>query len=381
VNVAHLNELIAFFGEHQKAALRAEQRGKMTSVLFDLPRRSVLGWHLKYDFEASFLREVAEVMTPDEVGRRMKMPGGRPYYLQLFLLFQDTFGARQQRMLELGLHEGEVFPDERLDDLLFVVDFWERSSRAYRNDGKLLPDEAGRTQPIFDDATLDEVRGLLVPVAEDYTAARRFAATLDAYCFVSHGEQRDGTFGHGPYEQQDGSILFFKEFNDLRNDFLPWAQTETRNTYPNVVVAYECRDVRVACNMFAGLVTDPLEFDDRIERFAVLTQEDGKLRRLGSEEWAPAQAACTEATNEIYFRVVDWPDRYRVEYGAYLFANHVKPFMDLAGIDADDRLRAAAEETIARHAERVIAGPDVPAVMATWSGTTPGPIFWRVVPA
>jgi hypothetical protein len=381
VNVERLNELVAFFGEHHKAALRAEQRGKMTSVLFDLPRRSVLGWDLKYDFEASFLREVAAVMTPDEVGRRMKVPGGRPYYLQLFLLFQDTFGARQQRMLEQGLHEGDPFPDERLDDLLFVTDFWERSSRAYRNDGKLLPDEAGRTQPIFDDATLDEVRGLLVPVAEDYTAARRFAATLDAYCFVAHGEQRDGTFGHGPYEQEDGSILFFKEFNDLRNDFLPWARTETRNTYSNVVVAYECRDVRVACNMFGGLLTEPLEFDDRIERFAVLTQEGGELRRLGPAEWAPAQAACTEATNEIYFRVVDWPDRYRVEYGAYLFANHVKPFLDLAGIDADDRLRAAAEETIARHAERVISGPDVPAVMATWSGTSEGPIFWRVVPA
>ena len=43
IDVAHVNELIRFFGEHEKAALRAEKRGAMRSELFDLPRRSVLG--------------------------------------------------------------------------------------------------------------------------------------------------------------------------------------------------------------------------------------------------------------------------------------------------------------------------------------------------
>ena len=377
--LAHLNELIRFFGEHEKAALRAEQRGRMTSELFDLPRRSVLGWQLKYDHEARFLREVAALLSPEEVGRRMKVVGSRPYYLQLFLLLQDTLGARQQRLLELGLREGDVFPEERLDDVLFVADFWERSSRAYRNDGKLLPDEAGGTQAILAEETLDEVRGLLVPVGEqDYGAARRLAATLDAYCFVAHGEQRDGTFGHGPYGGEGGRVLFLKEFNDLRNSFLPWARTRASNVYGNVAVAYECRDVGVRCNMFGGLVTDPLEFDDRIERFAILTREGGTLRALDPAGWSEAERRCSDATTEIYFAIVDWPDRFRVEYGAYLFANHVKPFLDLAGIDADERLLAAVEETVARYADALIAGPDVPTSMVHW-GTTDGPLFWPVV--
>jgi hypothetical protein len=379
LDVERLNELILVFGEHEKAALRAEKRGAMTSQLFDLRRRSLLGWQTKYEHEAGFLREVAAVLTPEEIGRRMRVPGSRPYYLQLFLMLQDSLGARQQRMLELGLAEGDPFPEERLDDLLFVADFWERASRSYRSDGKLLPDEAGRTQPILDEPTLDRLRELVAPAPrEQLDATRRLAASLEAYCFVAHGEQRDGIFGHGPYPGTGGSVLFCKEFNDLRNDFLPWARTGARNVYDNVVVVYECRDVRVACDMFGGIVTDPLDFHNRVERVAVLTQAGGELQPLGPDEQAVARAAAEQATNEIFFTVVEWPDRYRVEYGAILFMNHVRPFLALAGIDADDRLAAAAEATAAHYVDTLLAGPDPPAVMVHW-GTTEGPLFWPVV--
>lgn len=378
VDVEHLNALIGFFGEHEKAALRAERRGALTSTLFDLRRRSVLGWQMKYEHEARFIREVAAVLSPEEVGARMKHPGSRPYYLQLFLLLQDTLGARQQRMLELGLEEGEPFPEERLEDLAVVADFWERASRAYRNDGKLLPGEAGRTQPILAESTLDDVRGLLRPVAEvDLTALRRLLGTLESYSFVAHGEQRDGIFGHGPYEGECGCVLFFKEVNDLRNDFLPWAQTSARNAFDNVVVAFECSDVRVECDMFGGLVTDPLEFDERIERVGVLTYEGGAVRSVEADEWPAAIERGSQATNEIYFTIVGWPDRFRVEYGALLFANHTKSFLDLAGIDAAARLRDAAQATVDGYLEHLLAGPDVPAAMVHW-GTTEGPLFWPV---
>jgi hypothetical protein len=130
--------------------------------------------------------------------------------------------------------------------------------------------------------------------------------------------------------------------------------------------------------MFGGLVTDPLEFADRIERFAVLTQVDGVVRPLAPETWHEVESTAAEATNEIYFRIVDWEPSFRFEYGAYLFANHLKAFVDVAGIDADDRLREAARETIARRGPAVAAGPDVPAAMVHW-GTTEGAFIWPVV--
>jgi hypothetical protein len=56
----------------------------------------------------------------------------------------------------------------------------------------------------------------------------------------------------------------------------------------------------------------------------------------------------------------------------------MKPFLDLAGIDGDERLAAAAAETAAHYVDQLIAGPDVPATMVHW-GTTDGPLFWPVV--
>jgi hypothetical protein len=379
VELDRLNELIRFFGERQKAAIRAEQRGSLTSPLFDLRRRSVLGWQLKYDHTAPLLRDVAAVLAPEEVGRRMKRPGGRPYFLQLFLMLQDVLGARQQRMLELGLADGDRFPDERLDDLAFVADFWERSSRAYRNDGLLVPEDAGNTLPILSDDTLAQVRELLVAKDDgEFVRARRLLAILQSYCFIAHGEQRDGVFGHGPYPSSDGRTMFFRELNDLRSDFLPWTRTATRNVWSAFVIAYECRDVSVRCDFFGGLVTDPLEFSDRVERFAVLTLEDGEIRPLDPASWAEAEERGTQASTEVYQAVVDWPDGYRAAYGAHLFANHLKPFADLAGLDRDDQLAAAAEETIARHLDDLLAGPEVPAAMARW-GAAQGPFFFPVV--
>jgi len=378
MDLAHLNELVQLFGEYEKAAIRAEKRHAMTSALFDLPRRSALGWFFKYDHTAELMREVVAALPPEELGARMKLPGSRPYHMQHFLLFQDYLNARQQLLLEHGLADGEPYPDDRVDELAFVADVWERSSRAYRNDGLLVPEQAGYTMPVLADETLAAVRTLLEPMdAARYAEARRLLATFESYAFLAHGEQRDGLFGHGPYDGGDGRVLFFKEVNDLTNDFLPWAQTPTRNAHANIVFAYLCRDARIRCDFFGGLVTDPLELGDRIERFAVLTQEGGVVSPIPREAWSEISERAATATQEMWLDVVDWPAEQRAGYGAYLFANHLKPFLDLAGIDANARLARAAEDSIERHLGRLLEGPAVPAAMVHW-GTTEGPFFFRV---
>jgi hypothetical protein len=374
----HVNELVRFFGDQHKRALRAENRGRLVSDLFDLPRRSVLGWLMKYENEATFLREVASVLTPEEVGRRMKVLGSRPYYLQWFLLFQDSFSARQQQLLERGLGIDDAYEDERLDDLLFIADFWERGSRSYRNDGALLPSPERDTQPILPPETVDAVETLLIPRADlDMQRLRRLLGTVEAYCFVAHGEQRDGIFGHGPYSTRTGGVLFFREFNDLRNDFLPWLHGTAKFACDNLVVGYECERVHVSCDMFGGFSTTPVDFEPQLRRIGVFTRREDELCRVHEEEWGELGETVLRATSEVFERIVEWPESFRTEYGAYLFANHTKPFMDLAGIDADERLLEAARETSRRHLERLIAGPSVPEIMRHWNETD-GPLLWPI---
>jgi len=377
----HLDELILLFGENLKNEMRAERREALTSVLFDLPRRSLLGWTALYEHQAVFLRELMARMPPEEIGRRMKVPGTRPYHLQLFIVMCSHFLARQQRMLELGLSEGDPFPEERHEDMATVVDFWERTSSAYRSDGLLLPVQAGNTQVVLDGERLAEIDELLAPVdADTYAAVRRMAATLELYNFVLHGEQRDGIFSHGPYPGRGGRTIFLREFNDLRNDYMPWARTEKRNPFANVIVVHECHDITVRCDMFGGAVTTPTEIADRLDRLAVLTQDAGTLRRLTADEVTGAQEAAAAAQIELYMRAVEWSPRYKIEYGAFLFANHLLPFFEIAGVGEDigARIAAACQDTADRMIDELEASVASGLPGAIWGhiGTTPGRLFW-----
>jgi hypothetical protein len=375
-----LNGLIHLFGELQKQEMRAEKREVMKAILFDLPRRSSLGWHALYEHEADFLRELSEHVSPEELGRRMRFPGSRPYALQPFIVVCSYLGARQQELLDSGLSPGDPWDGERVEDLELVMDWWARLQGALRSDDVLLPGEAGGTSPILDEAVIADVVSRLGPAgAERHALVRRTAATLELYSFMLHGEQRDGITGHGPYLLEDGSTLFLKEFNDLRNDYLPWARTDTRNVLDNVVVAHRARDVRVHCDMFGSMNVAPPEFGQLLDGLAVLTNEHGVLRTVGDDELPTIQEAASDAQQELFLRAVEWDDAYKIAYGAPLFANHLKPFFDLAGLtdpSYGERIMRACEATAERMTPLLLGKP-VPSMWPHF-GTTEGPLFWPV---
>lgn len=375
-----LNGLIHLFGELQKQEMRAEKRDVMKAILFDLPRRSSLGWHALYEHEAGFLRELGEHASPEELGRRMRFPGSRPYALQPFIVVCSYLGARQQELLDSGLSPGDPWDGERVEDLELVMDWWARLQGALRSDDALLPGEAGATSPILDDAVIADVADRLGPAGEErHALVRRTAATLELYSFLLHGEQRDGITGHGPYPLDDGATMFFKEFNDLRNDYLPWARTDARNVLDNVVVAHKARGVRVHCDMFGSMNVSPPEFGAQLEGLAVLTNEGGVLRTVGDDELPAIQQAASDAQQELFLRAVEWDDEYKIAYGAPLFANHLKPFFDLAGLtdpSYGERIMRACEETAQRMTPQLLGRP-VPSMWPHF-GTTEGPLFWPV---
>jgi hypothetical protein len=281
----------------------------------------------------------------------MRKVGSRPYALQPFIFVCSYLGARQIRMLELGLSQGDPFPEERPEDLAFIMDFWARIMGAYRSDDALLPRQAGGSLPILDGALIAELSERAQPASEDdRTAIRRMAATLELFNFIQHGEQRDGIFGHGPYDLDGGSVLLCKEFNDLRNDYMPWAQTDARVPVANVAVIQVAHDVEVSCDMFGSMTVHPHELDDQLERIVVLTNEGDGLRELSLDEVVAIQGAAADAQEELFLKAVDWDARYKIEYGAPMFANHLKPFLDAAGLgeDASRRLMEVCQGTADR---------------------------------
>jgi hypothetical protein len=262
------------------------------------------------------------------------------------------------------------------------MDFWARLQGAYRSDDALLPGEAGGTLPILDDDWVQDLEQRAGPVDhERYTAIRRMAATLELFGFMLHGEQRDGIFGHGPYPLADGRILYCREFNDLRNDYLPWAATSVRNPLDNVIVAYVAHDVVVSCDMFGSSRVEPHDPSDRLDGVAVLTNEQGALRALTDDEITGMQHAAADGQEELFMKAVEWDDAYKISYGAPMFANHVKPFFDLArmpgGEDAGRRIMEACEAT-AKHRVAELLAADVPTIWRHF-GTTENDLYWPMV--
>jgi hypothetical protein len=376
------NRLIRLFGESQKRAMRAEKRTEMRSALFDLPRRSSLGWRCLHDNQDRFLRRLADCIAPEELGRRMRVVGGRPYALQPFIIVCSYLGHRQQRMLDLGLEPGMPFPEEKPEELSFLMDFWARMQHGYRSDDVLLPGEADDSLPILDEGTIAELRRLAGdPDRARFETIRRMTATLELYNFILHGEQRDGIFGHGPYRLDGSRSMFLREFNDLRNEYLPWAGTETRNPHPNVAIVYVAHDVSVRCDMFGSATVDPHDLDGRLDAVAVLTNEGGRLRSLSDEEIGAVQVAAAIAQQELYMKAAGWDEIYKIAYGGPLFANHVKPFFDIAEMPGAEaaavELMEACVKTADSHAAE-LARAEVPSVWG-YIAATDSDMYWPMV--
>jgi hypothetical protein len=382
LTLVELNRYIRLFGAGQKAFMRSENRALLRSVLFDVPRRSSIGWYCFYDRAPDLLRSLVKQISPEEIGRRMRRLCSRPYYLQLSILMCSYFGARQQLMLDVGLSPGQPFPGEKPEDARFVVDFWQRACRSYRSDGLPLPDQLGGTQQILPRDDVEQLDALLDPAdAGTHQRLRRLAAILELYVFILHGEQRDGLFAHGPYDVGGDRHLVVQEFTDLQNDYLPWAQTETRNPYPQLALVRRTKGLGARFDLFGGVLWDAPDLAPFVEAEGLFTRtDDGSIVPLSMDEVEQIESCAASAQNELFLKAAEWSPRYKAEYGVHLFANHLYPFFELlpSGQDWGERIRAEFEAAAGDVLDDLLAGEEVPSI---WSfmATTESDFFWPVV--
>ncbi len=380
--VDQLNDCIKQFGDRQKAFMRSENRALLRSVLFDVPRRSSLGWYCYYERAPSLLRELMQHVSPEDIGRSMRRLCSRPYYLQLSILMCSYLGARQQILLDQGLHRGQPYADEKVDDTLLVVDFWQRACRAYRSDGLLFADQDMGGQPILPDNQVEWLETRIEPTSQqDHSRLRRLAATLELYIFMLHGEQRDGLFAHGPYTVGGGEQIVMLEFTDLQNDFLPWAATEAQNPYANLVLVRRISGVRVHFDMFGGIRWDAPDIAPHVLAEGLFTRNnENSIVPVPHEEAEHIESCAAAAQIELFLKATEWSPRYKAEYGVQLFANHFRLFFNsLPDSQAwDERIRSEFEDAAHQLLDELLAQDQPPSIW-NYMATTDDDFFWPVV--
>ena len=83
-----------------------------------------------------------------------------------------------------------------------------------------------------------------------------------------------------------------------------------------------------------------------------------------------------DAQLQLYRRVIEWDDRYRIAYGADLYACLLKNFADQLGfgLEFGQQVRERFSQSIERHLEDLHSGREQPLVLQHIA-TTDGPIF------
>jgi len=369
---ADANQSITLFGESVKHFFRDQQRSAMTSPMFNLPGRLVLGSYCYYENLPQLLSEIRDHASEEDIGRSMKRLCTRPNYVHLNSLALGFLVGREQARLS-GVDTGGDG-----EKVASVMEFWSRVARSYRNDGLLLPDQADFTAPILPAETVSDLNGRLGGDLPDQLRRQihRMVATLELYTFILHGEARVGVLHHGPYPLDGGDTLVVKELVGLREDFYPWAQLATRLPYDNIACVMRLRDVRSKIVLFGTLTTQPPDYAPSIVAEALFVVENGAYHPLPADEIAELTTLAADAQLELYRRVIDWDDKYRIEYGADLYGYLLKSFADQLGFGEafGHKIRACFGESVERHLEDLYSGAEQPRVLEHIA-TTDGPIF------
>jgi len=367
-----VNGHIALFGESVKRFFRAQKRSEMTSPMFNLPGRLLLGSYCYYENLPHFVTELLRHSGAEEIGRSMKRLCQRPNYVHLNSLALGYLVGRQQLRLAKPGFEG--------DDAgtALVMDFWSRAARHYRNDGCLLPDETDFSVPILPAPVVDDLNAHLRDSEADGLRRQihRLMATTELYTFILHGEARVGVFHHGPYPLGGKETLVVKELVGLKEDFYPWAQFQGAMPCGNIACVMRLRSVTSNIDLFGSMTCEPRDYVPGIVAEALFRVENGVYSPLPDKDIEAFTATTADAQLELYRQMIDWDDRYRIAYGAELYGYLLKHFgdmLDLGNAFTSD-IRARFGESAGRHLDDLHSGREQALVLQHIAGT-PGPIF------
>lgn len=368
MDAAAANALISRFSSDLTATTNRERRVAMSSPLYDLPGRSSLGFAIIGEIGPELVRRLEAALPAEEIGRRMRDVLVRPYFLQLFILFEGYLMGREQRLIEAGGVGDESAAGRDAADTIAVCDWFARVCGAYRSGEELFPGAEVLDEPILDPAQVAAWSGGEPLAPELADRAQRAIGQLELYALTVHGEQRDGNFDHGPYPGPDGRQLLFHEINDLDNDFLPWVEAEQRLGVDAVGVLRSFpAEATISCDLFGTSSVAPA--GTPFEQLALLVRDGDRVRALELAELEEIAAAATRATAELYRRIAGWEPEYRTAYGRPLFLNHLLPFLRLAGASEQEEWLVEAGEAAGPRDVAAISGAGATAV---WSRLAAG---------
>jgi hypothetical protein len=298
----------------------------------------------------SLLRKIENQMCAEDIADRARNMGMKIQNSALGWALPNFYLLGREFLLSLGF----LRPQDALEDVVFVMDFWKRYMLSWhRNDGHITNREYGHRGQILPDRRLEVFHADLFECATGdalHEAACTFLATASQYGFLVSCESRISLTNSGPYRLDERHEMIVRDFMDLGECSLPWLDGVAQNVpYNYLTVPTVAQDCHFSLMDDWGSFESKPEFTaDHVVGVGLYTSDaltEGFMpvgmgsREQLSETFQSLNAVLKEATNKLWLRIADWSRDQMVDAGALVYYNIIKDLAHVAGVfEVDDWL-------------------------------------------
>lgn len=333
MNIKQANELIAKASE--LVDYQVSKRGLLESQLFPVTAYICVSFYNAYDMLYDVLSKVAKKTTPEIMAKDSRKILSEIHALSIFYL---PLYYMVGRMGEISRNNGDPRsePEEKRDQTIFVLDFWNRLARSYFPNNKLSVYDSDKQNVALDQPQIEWVNNRINDVnLEEAKKIKRTMANLETVSFLDECEARAKICDHGPYEVDNDEKLVFREISHLyvgRKPHFPWSETEAQAPYPNIAFVYRLKDVKTEFDDFATLETIPADFSDHITGIGIFTRDDETVKPIEFDELSTFDEYAINANKELFLKFSKWDRRQRLIAGAYAYCYGYARYTNFAGI-------------------------------------------------
>jgi hypothetical protein len=258
------------------------------------------------------LRKALGHLAPEDIGHRTRNVTTTLTRLTSWASLNYYLNGRS-----LLMRLGVIGPEDNLEDLCFMVEWYRRMNGAYhRNDGHIWALDAGDINHDHDERTLQVFEADAFETDDALRdAAAKFMAVGTQYNFLVHCESRSGLAASGPYRLGERLLMHTRDFVNMGECGLSWLDGVADGvTHSNLTVVVITDGVSIDITDWGTPYTTPEDYQRSIVGVGLYASDflSDRYRPVGMDSardlvdtFAELTAELHEATRKLYSRFAD----------------------------------------------------------------------------
>lgn len=312
------------------------------SKLFPVSPYMLLSYFMAYYRYPELLRKIETHMWAEDIGDRVRARGIKCQNPAMGWGLPSFYLLGREYLIAMGM----VRPQDALEDIIYVMDFWKRFQLAWhRNDAHMTNREFGHRAQLLPERRLQVFHADLYDCVDGdplHIAAQAFMATTSQYGFLVSCESRIALHNQGPYKLDDEREMIVRDFMDLAEGDYPWLDGVAADMpYNNLTVPMAVKGCHFNIMDDWGSFESQPEFKSHHVVGVGLYTSDCLSETytpvgMGSREELTATftqltAKAKDATGKLWKRIAGWTRDQMIDAGAITYFSICKDIAHVAG--------------------------------------------------